>query len=89
MESWDFSLDVNLNGAFNLTRLVLEHLVKVNPEETEDGERGVIIFISSAAAVRVYFHSCQVTLWTLSLKANLARLRTQPVRVLFVLWLSR
>lgn len=50
---WDFSLDVNLNGAFNLTRLGLEHLVKVEPEHTEDGERGVIIFVSSAAAVRL------------------------------------
>ena len=50
---WEFSLDVNLNGAFNLTRLGLEHLVKVEPEHTEDGERGVIIFVSSAAAVRL------------------------------------
>jgi 3-hydroxyacyl-CoA dehydrogenase / 3-hydroxy-2-methylbutyryl-CoA dehydrogenase len=49
---WDFTLDVNLNGTFNLTRLALEHLVKVDPEPTEDGERGVIIFVSSAAAVR-------------------------------------
>lgn len=47
---WNFSLDVNLNGAFNLTRFALEHLVNVDPEQTEDGERGVIIFVSSAAA---------------------------------------
>ena len=53
LDLWNFSLDVNLNGAFNLTRLALEHLVKVDPEKTDDGERGVIIFVSSAAAVCV------------------------------------
>lgn len=48
---WDWTLAVNLTGTFNLTRLALEHLVKVNPEN-DDGERGVVIFVSSAAAVR-------------------------------------
>lgn len=51
MNLWDFALAVNLTGSFNLTRLVLKHLVKIEPEETPDGERGVIIFVSSAAAV--------------------------------------
>lgn len=41
---------VNLTGSFNLTRLVLEHLIKVDPEPGSDGERGVVIFVSSAAA---------------------------------------
>jgi 3-hydroxyacyl-CoA dehydrogenase/3-hydroxy-2-methylbutyryl-CoA dehydrogenase len=48
---WDFTLAVNLTGSFNLTRLVLEHLTKVEPEPGTDGERGVVIFVASAAAV--------------------------------------
>lgn len=52
---WDFALAVNLTGSFNLTRLVLKHLVKVEPEEGgTDGERGVVIFVSSAAAVESF-----------------------------------
>jgi NAD(P)-dependent dehydrogenase (short-subunit alcohol dehydrogenase family) len=52
---WDFALAVNLTGSFNLTRLALKHLVNVPPEEDgADGERGVIIFVSSAAAVSVF-----------------------------------
>ena len=56
LDLWQFSLDVNLTGAFNLTRLLLEHLVKVDPENTEDGERGVVIFVSSAAAVSIVIY---------------------------------
>lgn len=52
MDLWDFTIAVNLTGSFNLTRLVLQHLVKVEPEDGEDGERGVVVFVSSAAAVR-------------------------------------
>jgi NAD(P)-dependent dehydrogenase (short-subunit alcohol dehydrogenase family) len=47
---WNFTLDVNLTGTFNLTRLALKHLIKVEPEGP-DGERGVIIMVSSTAAV--------------------------------------
>ncbi|KAF8074602.1 3-hydroxy-acyl-CoA-dehydrogenase [Lyophyllum atratum] len=50
LDLWDFALSVNLTGSFNLTRLALPHLIKVEPEDTPDGERGVIIFVSSAAA---------------------------------------
>jgi len=50
LDIWDFTIAVNLTGSFNLTRLVLEHLVKVDPESGTDGERGVVIFVSSAAA---------------------------------------
>ncbi|KAG6916467.1 hypothetical protein DXG01_006661 [Tephrocybe rancida] len=50
LDLWDFAIAVNLTGSFNLSRLALPHLVKVQPEETEDGERGVIVFVSSAAA---------------------------------------
>ncbi|KAJ6617028.1 hypothetical protein B0H10DRAFT_1348780 [Mycena sp. CBHHK59/15] len=49
VENWDLHLAVNLTGAFNLTRLVLEHLVRV-PPEGPDGERGVVILVSSTAA---------------------------------------
>jgi NAD(P)-dependent dehydrogenase (short-subunit alcohol dehydrogenase family) len=47
---WNFTLDVNLTGTFNLTRLALKHLITVVPEQP-DGERGVVIMVASAAAV--------------------------------------
>ncbi|KAF8649282.1 hypothetical protein AX16_005910 [Volvariella volvacea WC 439] len=50
LDLWEFVLAVNLTGSFNLSRLALKHLVKVKPEDGPDGERGVIIFVSSAAA---------------------------------------
>lgn len=53
---WDLTMGTNLTGAFNLTRLALEHLVRVKPEETPDGERGVVILVASEAAVRRVFH---------------------------------
>ncbi len=52
LDLWDFVLAVNLTGTFNLTRLALKHLVTVEPENgTVDGERGVVILVSSSAAV--------------------------------------
>ncbi|KAG9223981.1 hypothetical protein CCMSSC00406_0004403 [Pleurotus cornucopiae] len=51
LDRWDFTLAVNATGSFNLSRIALKHLVKVVPEDTVDGERGVIIFVSSSAAV--------------------------------------
>lgn len=53
LDLWNFTIDVNLTGSFNLSRLALKHLVKVAPEEGSDGERGVVIFVASAAAVSV------------------------------------
>ncbi|KAJ7249487.1 3-hydroxy-acyl-CoA-dehydrogenase, partial [Mycena haematopus] len=50
LDLWDFTLAVNLTGTFNLTRLALRHLVKVAPEDGPDGECGVIVLVSSAAA---------------------------------------
>ncbi|KAG6859320.1 hypothetical protein C0995_009728, partial [Termitomyces sp. Mi166 len=47
---WDLTMGTNVTGSFNLTRLALEHLVRVEPENTPDGERGVIILIASEAA---------------------------------------
>ena len=62
LELWDFALAVNLTGTFNLTRLVLEHLIKVEPEPGTDGERGVVIFVASAAAVRICPSTCKTHL---------------------------
>ncbi|CAK5273645.1 unnamed protein product [Mycena citricolor] len=50
VDLWDFTLAVNLTGTFNLTRLALRHLIKVAPEDGPDGERGVVVMVSSAAA---------------------------------------
>ncbi|KAF5384612.1 hypothetical protein D9757_007491 [Collybiopsis confluens] len=50
LDLWDFVLAVNLTGTFNLTRLALKHMVRNEPEEGPDGERGVIILVSSSAA---------------------------------------
>ncbi|KAJ7066801.1 3-hydroxy-acyl-CoA-dehydrogenase [Mycena belliarum] len=50
LDLWDFTLAVNLTGTFNLTRLVLAHLVKTAPEEGADGERGIVVLVASAAA---------------------------------------
>lgn len=51
LELWNFTISVNLTGTFNLTRFVLKHLVEVHPEDPDDEERGVVIMVSSAAAV--------------------------------------
>jgi NAD(P)-dependent dehydrogenase (short-subunit alcohol dehydrogenase family) len=58
LDLWNFTLAVNLTGTFNLTRLALKHLVTVLPEGA-DGERGIIVFVASSAAVSspLYFVS--------------------------------
>ncbi|KAJ7623817.1 3-hydroxy-acyl-CoA-dehydrogenase [Roridomyces roridus] len=50
LENWQRHIAVNLTGVFNVTRFVLKHLVRVPPEEGADGERGVVILVSSTAA---------------------------------------
>ncbi|KAF9885267.1 hypothetical protein FE257_013065 [Aspergillus nanangensis] len=45
----DFVLNVNIRGTLDLIRLGLPHLIKNEPF-TEDGERGVLILVSSSAA---------------------------------------
>jgi len=50
LELFEFVLAVNLTGSFNLTRLALKHMVHNKPEEGVDGERGVIVLVSSSAA---------------------------------------
>ncbi|KAF8649272.1 hypothetical protein AX16_005900 [Volvariella volvacea WC 439] len=47
---WDRLVAVNLSGTFHLTRLTLKHLVKVPPDAECDGERGVVIMVSSEVA---------------------------------------
>jgi 3-hydroxyacyl-CoA dehydrogenase / 3-hydroxy-2-methylbutyryl-CoA dehydrogenase len=54
LDTWNFTLNVNLTGSFNLTRLALREMVRNEPEETEDGERGVVVFVASAAAVSAF-----------------------------------
>ena len=49
IESFDFVMNVNVRGSIDLVRQLLPHMVKVEPEG-QDGERGVIILVSSSAA---------------------------------------
>ncbi|KZT37961.1 3-hydroxy-acyl-CoA-dehydrogenase [Sistotremastrum suecicum HHB10207 ss-3] len=49
LETWNKVIDVNLTGTFNLSRLACQRLISV-PPEGPDGERGVIIMVSSADA---------------------------------------
>jgi phosphoribosylaminoimidazolecarboxamide formyltransferase/IMP cyclohydrolase len=53
LDIWNSTLDVNLTGTFNLTRVACKYLVTV-PPEGPDGERGVVVMVASAAAVRWY-----------------------------------
>ncbi|KZT37963.1 putative 3-hydroxyacyl-CoA dehydrogenase [Sistotremastrum suecicum HHB10207 ss-3] len=59
LKAWNKILDVNLNGTFNLARLTCQHLIKVDPEGSDE-ERGVIIMVSSSEAVSesfTYYHA--------------------------------
>lgn len=51
LDLWNFAIQVNLTGTFNLTRLACKYLAQVEPEGP-DGERGVVIMVASSAAVR-------------------------------------
>jgi NAD(P)-dependent dehydrogenase (short-subunit alcohol dehydrogenase family) len=53
LDVWNFVMNVNLTGTFNLTRIACKHLITV-PPEGPDGERGVVVMVSSSAAVRWY-----------------------------------
>jgi len=48
LASFNHVIQINLVGTFNVIRLCLEHMLKNNPNE--EGERGIIINTSSAAA---------------------------------------
>jgi len=49
LERLDFVLNINLRGVLDLIRLCLPHMVNNTPTDT-DGERGVIVMVSSSAA---------------------------------------
>ena len=49
MEQLDFVLNINLRGVLDLIRLCLPHMTTTTPTEP-DGERGVIVMVSSSAA---------------------------------------
>jgi len=49
MSGFDFVMNINVRGSVRLVRQVLPHLTKVEPEGP-DGERGVIVLVSSSAA---------------------------------------
>lgn len=49
MSKLDFVIDINLRGVLNLIRLVLPHMARNEPSGP-DGERGVIVMVSSSAA---------------------------------------
>ena len=49
MSGFDLNMNINVRGSVDLVRQILPHLTKV-PPEGPDGERGVIVLVSSAAA---------------------------------------
>jgi hypothetical protein len=61
LDLWDLTFSINLTGSFNLTRIALKHLIHVPPENTEEGEHGVIILVCRK------FFSSQYTLISLKL----------------------
>jgi 3-hydroxyacyl-CoA dehydrogenase/3-hydroxy-2-methylbutyryl-CoA dehydrogenase len=55
LDLWDYALGVNLTGSFNLTRLALPHIIDALPAGS-DSECGIILFVSSPAAVRLHLY---------------------------------
>ena len=49
IKSFDFVMNINVRGAIDLVRQLLPHMVKAEPE-APDGERGVVLLVSSSAA---------------------------------------
>ena len=49
LKGFDFVMDINVRGSIDLVRQLLPHLSKVEPEKP-DGERGIIVLVSSSAA---------------------------------------
>ena len=89
LDVWNLTLNVNLTGTFNLTRVACKHLVTA--PEGPDGERGVVVMVASTAAVRCYsarpFSSLPHLLrkcFSLSLrrlKVSLVKLHMPPAKV--------
>jgi 3-hydroxyacyl-CoA dehydrogenase/3-hydroxy-2-methylbutyryl-CoA dehydrogenase len=51
LDLFEFVVSLNLTGTFNLTRLVVAEIAKQEPVGP-DGERGIVIMVSSSSAVR-------------------------------------
>lgn len=49
LKGFDFVMNINVKGSIDLVRQLLPHMVKVKPQGT-DGERGIIVLVSSSAA---------------------------------------
>ena len=49
LKGFDFVMNINVRGSIDLVRQFLPHMIKSEPE-APDGERGVIILVSSSAA---------------------------------------
>ena len=49
LEDFEFVMNVNVRGTIDLVRQVLPHMAKADPVG-EDGERGIVIMVASAAA---------------------------------------
>lgn len=49
IKSFDFVMNINVRGSIDLVRQLLPHMIHVVPE-APDGERGVVLLISSSAA---------------------------------------
>ena len=49
IKSFDFVMNINVRGSIDLVRQLLPHMIKVEPE-APDGERGVVLLVSSSAA---------------------------------------
>lgn len=49
IRSFDFVMSINVRGSIDLVRQLLPHMIKVEPEGP-DGERGVVVLVSSSAA---------------------------------------
>jgi 3-hydroxyacyl-CoA dehydrogenase/3-hydroxy-2-methylbutyryl-CoA dehydrogenase len=49
LSDFDFVMNVNVRGTIDLVRQVLPHMAKADPVG-EDGERGIVIMVASAAA---------------------------------------
>lgn len=50
MSDFDFVMNINVRGSIDLVRQTLPYLIKVEPLEP-DGERGVVVLVSSSAAL--------------------------------------
>jgi len=73
LKGFDFVMSINVRGSIDLVRQLLPHMTKVEPE-APDGERGIIVLVSSSAA---YVSWCRVVLSRYS-QASQFRRTTRP-----------